>query len=83
MYLARTYAIVVPFIDTMSKLEQAGREFFTNDGLAAYLVVSPKTVRGWRLTQTGPRGYKVGGLVRYRSADVEAWLEARRDEVRP
>jgi excisionase family DNA binding protein len=45
--------------------------------LATYLDVSPWTIYDWRHKGLGPRGYKVGRGVRYRSSDVEAWLEER------
>ena len=32
-----------------------------------------QTVRAWRTTGYGPRGFKVGRLVRYRLEDVLAW----------
>ena len=43
--------------------------------LADYLGVPLKSVYKWRAERTGPRGLKVGRHVRYRVADVEAWLE--------
>lgn len=36
---------------------------------------SERTVEKWRSTGAGPTYLKVGRLVRYRKADVEAWLE--------
>lgn len=42
--------------------------------------ISPRTVEGWRTrrgTERGPRWIRVGGQVRYRLADVEAWEESR------
>lgn len=42
--------------------------------VAAELRVSPATVRWWRHVKTGPPSFKVQGAVRYRRADVEAWL---------
>ena len=47
----------------------------TVEQVADYLNVPVKTVYRWRLTGTGPRGARVGRYVRFRRADVEAWLE--------
>jgi predicted DNA-binding transcriptional regulator AlpA len=38
-----------------------------------------QTVRRWRTTDYGPRGFTVGRYVRYRSADVEAWEQSQLD----
>jgi excisionase family DNA binding protein len=35
------------------------------------------TLRGWRFNHQGPSSFSLGGLVRYRRADVEAWVEAQ------
>lgn len=37
------------------------------------------TLYGWRYRGEGPRGYKIGRLVRYRRAAVEAWIESQAD----
>lgn len=42
--------------------------------LAAELGIAPQTVRNWRVAGRGPRGVRIGGSVRYRRADVDAWL---------
>jgi predicted DNA-binding transcriptional regulator AlpA len=39
--------------------------------------LSIATVRRWRLLRQGPRYLKIGAAVRYRPADVMAWLESR------
>lgn len=44
--------------------------------LADYFRVPLASVYRWRVTGTGPRGIRIGKHVRYRRADVEAWLEA-------
>lgn len=43
--------------------------------LAAYLVVPERTLAKWRSLGTGPKFIRMGRHVRYRRADVEAWLE--------
>jgi len=39
--------------------------------------LSVASVRRWRLMKQGPRYLKLGSAVRYRSADIAAWLESR------
>lgn len=46
----------------------------TIDELAAYLNVRPATIRAWRLNGTGPTAVRVGGSLRWRQADVDAWI---------
>lgn len=50
--------------------------------VAAYLGIPVGTLYGWRYKGEGPSGYKVGKHVRYRWADVDRWLETRKDEER-
>lgn len=47
--------------------------------VAAYLQVPTATLYRWRCRDEGPVGYRVGRYVRYRRADVEAWLKGQRD----
>jgi excisionase family DNA binding protein len=42
--------------------------------VAERLAVSVATVRRWRFSGQGPRATKVGASVRYRPADIEAYL---------
>lgn len=44
---------------------------------AERLGVQRSTLDNWRWTGSGPRYCKVGGRVRYRLADLAAWLDAR------
>ena len=48
--------------------------------VATYLNVPRATLYRWRCQGVGPPGYKVGRHVRYRSAEVEAWLRDRADK---
>jgi excisionase family DNA binding protein len=50
--------------------------------LAAHLNVPIKTIYVWRTNGTGPRGIRVGKHVRYRQADVDAWLDRQADTRR-
>ena len=56
---------------------EANGEWWGVAEVAAYLDVSESTVYWWRKRGTGPKGIRVGRYVRYWSADVEAWCDAR------
>jgi predicted DNA-binding transcriptional regulator AlpA len=45
--------------------------------LAAKLAVSRSTLQSWRYAGKGPRYIKVGKFIRYRNADVDAYLRAQ------
>lgn len=45
--------------------------------VAPRLAVSLASLRRWRVEGRGPRYLKLGASVRYRIADVEAWLASR------
>lgn len=47
--------------------------------VADFLGVSVQTVYQWRYRNEGPPGYRIGGRVRYRRADLEVWLEEQAD----
>ncbi len=53
----------------------------TVDDVARYLGVKPETVYAWRVRKFGPEAVKVGRAVRYRLEDVNAWLDARAEQV--
>jgi len=55
----------------------SGPRFIDEKQLCAELGISPVTATKWRATAAGPPFIKVGRLVRYRRADVEAWLRSR------
>jgi len=45
---------------------------------ARYLGISEAALRLWRAEGKGPRFFRAGEkLVRYRRADLDAWIEAR------
>ena len=46
--------------------------------LAELLQIDPKTVRRWREAGKLPPGIEIGGIVRWRSENVDAWLEEQR-----
>jgi hypothetical protein len=43
---------------------------------AAFLIVTVPTLADWRCKGIGPDFVKCGALVRYRLADLQAWLAA-------
>jgi predicted DNA-binding transcriptional regulator AlpA len=45
---------------------------------AEFLGVSPRTMETWRRVRSGPTFFKIGHLVRYKTSDLRAWLEAHR-----
>lgn len=49
-------------------------DLLTVEEVAAELRVRPKTLLNWRSSGIGPRGFRVGGTVRYRRAEVHRWL---------
>jgi excisionase family DNA binding protein len=54
--------------------------FFTERTLAAYLSVSDRTIRNWIRRGELP-SYKLGTARRIDPADVDAFLEARREDA--
>jgi excisionase family DNA binding protein len=52
--------------------------WMTEAGVAQSLGISKVTLYSWRAQAKGPRFTKIGRLVRYRSSDVDAWLEEQR-----
>lgn len=49
------------------------REHVTQAALARRWQVSPRTLERWRWVGTGPEFVKIGGRVRYRIEDIEAY----------
>lgn len=45
--------------------------------VADFLGTTVDTLANWRYRGVGPRFVKVGGIVRYRWSDVNAWVESR------
>lgn len=57
----------------MSEFER----LWTTDGAAAALGISPRTLDYLRVKGDGPRFVKIGRRVKYRAADLTAYLEER------
>jgi excisionase family DNA binding protein len=53
-------------------------EYMDSRQAAVYLGISANTLNCWRSRREGPPFVKVGGKVRYRLADVDAWADGRR-----
>ena len=54
---------------------------WTVQDVSYYLGVPVQTVYAWRSSGRGPGGRRVGKRLRYRPADVRAWVEALSTEV--
>lgn len=39
--------------------------------------IQPNTLEGWRVKGIGPKFIKIGRLVRYRTDDLDQWLQAQ------
>lgn len=48
---------------------------FNEQATAEFLGLTLASLRKWRWERKGPAYVKVGRLVRYRKADLEAWLD--------
>jgi excisionase family DNA binding protein len=48
--------------------------------VADYLNVSTSTVRYWRKIGTEPKVTLINGRLRWRMADVEAWIEKQQED---
>lgn len=53
-------------------------DIMTTAEAAEYVRLSQPTLERFRLTGSGAEFLKLGGAVRYRKADLDAWLESRR-----
>jgi len=49
-------------------------DMLTTEQAARYLGLAPATLNKWRVYGTGPRFHKLGRAVRYRRADLDAYL---------
>lgn len=53
-------------------------DILTTAEAAKYVRLSQPTLERFRLTGAGAEYLKLGGAVRYRRCDLDAWLETRR-----
>lgn len=55
--------------------EGSPEHLLTTDDVAERLRLTPRTVKAWRARGRGPEPVRIGyRTVRYRAADVDAWL---------
>ena len=52
-------------------------DLMTTQQAAGYVRLGTSTLNKLRLTGDGPRYAKLGGAVRYRRMDLDAWLDSR------
>lgn len=57
--------------------DPVGTDLLDEARLAAKLDVSRSTLQSWRYRGCGPRFIKIGRLIRYRVADVDAYLRGQ------
>ena len=57
----------------------------TVDQAAAYLAIPKATLYTWRTRRVGfgPRAVKIGGCLRYRRADLDAWVAEHLEPSEP
>jgi excisionase family DNA binding protein len=55
----------------------------TVEAVAEYLGVPMATVYAWNSRETGPKRYRLGKHVRYRRADVDAWIDTQATPAGP
>jgi len=52
--------------------------WLTVKDVAVRLATTPRTLSVWREGGKGPSYFRIGGAVRYREDELEAWIEAQR-----
>lgn len=63
---------------TLENIVQAGRDLLNEQEAAQFLDIAPGTLSVWRSTgRYNLKFLKVGRSVKYRRADLLAWLDAR------
>lgn len=61
----------------VAKQKEATLEVMNTPEAARYVRLSKPTLERFRLSGDGPAYVKLGGAVRYRKTDLDAWLESR------
>lgn len=60
--------------------ERALDRLWSVEDLASYLGVPKNTIYKWRQIGYGPPGYPIGKWVKFKPAEVIAWLDTRKDD---
>lgn len=62
----------------MNPADTGQEGILTIDEAAVYLAIPKTTLYTWRTRRAGfgPRAVKIGGCLRYRRSDLDAWVEA-------
>lgn len=60
-----------------------GDPLLTPSEVGEHLRLSEKTLANWRCQGRGPEFLRVGRDIRYRAADVVAWLEGEQQPIAP
>jgi excisionase family DNA binding protein len=68
----------VPVTCDVAQQQEATLEVLNTRETAEYLRLSKPTLERFRISGEGPSFCKLGGAVRYRKDDLDAWLESRR-----
>jgi excisionase family DNA binding protein len=50
-------------------------KLLTTEEVAEFLGVPVQTIYVWRTKKSGPKSIKVGKHLRFRQADIDAWLD--------
>lgn len=61
-------------------MDEINSEWLSVPGLAREIGVPVATVHSWRSRARGPVAHRVGRYLRFRRADVEAWLAEQRED---
>lgn len=57
-------------------MSEESRRPVTETDAARYLAVSPSTLRRWRWVGKGPRYFRIGNVIRYRTSDLDQFVGA-------
>jgi excisionase family DNA binding protein len=70
-------------MSTMSGRMVIDDAMLTIDEAAAYLTIPKSTLYTWRTRRAGfgPRAVKLGGCLRYRRVDLDAWIVAHLEDI--
>ena len=68
--------LIVPTVTTHAALSTT-RPLLDTDQVATLLGLRPNTLAQWRMTGSGPTFVRLGRRVRYRAADIDAWIESQ------